>query len=66
MKSGKNNGWLTHQLQRGRAAWLPIAEGVLSFNGVEPTTGDGASTDEPGTFTLAATQKTEAILFDLK
>ena len=66
MKSGKNNGWLTHQLQRGRAAWLPIAEGVLSFNGVELTTGDGASTKEPGTLTLTVTKRTEAVLFDLK
>jgi len=33
-----------------------IAEGALSFNGNTPATGDGASTEEPGTLTLAATQ----------
>jgi redox-sensitive bicupin YhaK (pirin superfamily) len=57
---------VTHQLKRGRGAWLHIAEGVLSFNGVELNTGDGASTEEPGTLTLTATKPTEAILFDLK
>ena len=57
---------VTHQPKRGRGAWLQIAEGVLSFNGVELTTGDGASNEEPGTLTLTATKPTEAILFDLK
>jgi len=55
-----------HQPRRGRGAWLQIADGVLSFNGVELNTGDGASTEEPGTLTLTVTQPTEAILFDLK
>ena len=57
---------VTHQLKRGRGAWLQIAEGVLTFNGVALTTGDGASTETPGTLTLTATKLTEAILFDLK
>ena len=57
---------VTHKLRPGRGAWLQIAEGVLSLNGVEMTTGDGASTEEPGTLTLTATKPTEAILFDLK
>jgi redox-sensitive bicupin YhaK (pirin superfamily) len=57
---------VTHELKRGRGAWLQIAEGALSFNGIALTTGDGASTEEPGTLTLTATQQTEAILFDLK
>jgi quercetin 2,3-dioxygenase len=57
---------VTHELKRGRGAWLQIAEGALSFNGHTLATGDGASTEEPGTLTLAATQPTEAILFDLQ
>ncbi len=56
---------VTHELKPGRGAWLQIAEGGLGLNGVELTTGDGASTEEPGTLTLAATRQTEAILFDL-
>ena len=57
---------VTHELKRGRGAWLQIAEGMLSFNGNTLRTGDGASTEEPGMLTLAATGQTEAILFDLK
>jgi quercetin 2,3-dioxygenase len=57
---------VTHELQRGRGVWLQIAEGSLALNGVALTTGDGVSTEEPGTLTLTATQPTEAILFDLQ
>jgi len=57
---------VTHKLRPGRGAWLQIAEGVLSFNGIELTTGDGASTEAPGDLTFTATEATEALLFDLK
>ena len=57
---------VTHQLKRGRGAWLQIAEGVLACNGVALATGDGASTETPGTLTLTAIKSTEALLFDLK
>ncbi len=56
---------VTHQLKSGRGAWLQIAEGALTLNDVALTTGDGASTKEPGTLTLVATGPTEALLFDL-
>lgn len=57
---------VTHDLKPGRGAWLQIAEGALSLNDVPLTTGDGASTEEPGLLTLAASDQTEALLFDLK
>lgn len=57
---------VTHNLTAGRGAWLHVAEGALALNGVPLVTGDGLSTEEPGTLTLASTQPTEAILFDLK
>ena len=57
---------ITHDLQAGRGAWLQIAEGALKLNDVPLTTGDGASTEQPGKLTLTATDPTEAILFDLK
>jgi redox-sensitive bicupin YhaK (pirin superfamily) len=57
---------VTHQVRRGRGAWLQIAEGALALNGVALATGDGASTETPGTLTLTASEPTEAILFDLK
>jgi redox-sensitive bicupin YhaK (pirin superfamily) len=42
-----------------------IAKGALALNGVGLTTGDGASTEQPGKLTLTASQQTEALLFDL-
>jgi redox-sensitive bicupin YhaK (pirin superfamily) len=56
---------VTHEVAPGRGAWLHVAEGELALNGVTLATGDGASTEEPGTLTLTATQPTEAILLDL-
>ena len=56
---------VTHKLEPGRGAWLQVADGALALNGVELTTGDGASTEQPGTLTLTASRQTEAILFDL-
>src|SRR6187397_260053 len=46
---------VTHQLKSGRGAWLQIAEGALTLNGVALATGDGASMEEAGTLTLVAT-----------
>lgn len=62
LKAGQT---VTHDLKAGRGAWLQIAEGALTLNGVELQTGDGASTEQAGELTLTATQPTEAILFDL-
>jgi quercetin 2,3-dioxygenase len=56
---------VTHDVRPGRGAWLQIAGGALSLNGVALSTGDGASTEDAGLLTLAATQPTEALLFDL-
>ncbi len=56
----------THVLRAGRGAWLQVADGAVTFNGTALATGDGASTETPGTLTFAATQPVEALLFDLK
>ena len=56
---------VTHELNPGRGAWLQIAEGALTCNGVALETGDGANTEEPETLKLIASQPTEALLFDL-
>ena len=56
---------VTHKLKPGRGAWLHVADGALTLNGVPLATGDAASTEEPGMLTLTATRPTEAILFDL-
>jgi redox-sensitive bicupin YhaK (pirin superfamily) len=56
---------VTHELKPNRGAWLQIAEGALSLNGIALATGDGVSTEESGRLTLAAIEPTEALLFDL-
>ena len=56
---------VVHDLKPGRGARLQVAAGELDFNGVVLATGDGASIEEHGVLTLAATQPTEALLFDL-
>lgn len=56
---------VAHELQPGRGAWLQIATGAATLNGVALATGDGASTEESGVLTLTATEPTEALLFDL-
>jgi quercetin 2,3-dioxygenase len=54
-----------HELELGRGAWLQVATGALTLNGVRLTAGDGASTEEPGRLTLRAIEPCEALLFDL-
>jgi len=56
---------VTHELKPGRGAWLQIADGALEVNGLSLKTGDGSSSEQPGTLTLVANQPTEALLFDL-
>ena len=54
-----------HELAAGRGAWLQMADGELTFNGIALATGDGASTEHPGQLTFTGLRPTEAILFDL-
>ncbi len=56
---------VTHDLKAGRGAWLQIAAGTVTLNGIALTAGDGANTEQPGKLTLTATDTTEALLFDL-
>jgi redox-sensitive bicupin YhaK (pirin superfamily) len=56
---------VTHELAPGHGAWLHLADGAMTLDGVELTTGDAASTEQAGTLTLTASQRSEALLFDL-
>lgn len=56
---------VTHTLKAGRGAWLQIAEGAATLDGVALATGDGASTETAGELTITAAEATEALLFDL-
>ncbi|HXP61790.1 MAG TPA: pirin family protein [Dongiaceae bacterium] len=62
----KRGQTVTHKLRPGRGAWVHVADGAVTLSGVLLTTGDGASTEEPGMLTLTASEHTEALLFDLK
>jgi hypothetical protein len=57
---------VTHALRPGRGAWLQVAAGALTCNGVPLAAGDGASAEEPALLTLKAAQSVEALLFDLQ
>ena len=62
VKAGES---ITHDLREGRGAWLQLVRGTGRLNGERLETGDGASSEEPGTLTFTATQDAEALLFDL-
>jgi redox-sensitive bicupin YhaK (pirin superfamily) len=56
---------VAHDLKANRGAWLQVVTGAVKVNGIELNEGDGASSEEPGVLTVAATAPTEALLFDL-
>ena len=56
---------VSHEIKPGRGAWLHVADGALTLNGADLTTGDGASTEAPGVLTMKAGKPTEALLFDI-
>jgi quercetin 2,3-dioxygenase len=54
-----------HSLAAGRHAWLHVARGKVTANGVSVAAGDGAAfSDEPGV-EVRATDGAEVLLFDL-
>jgi len=56
---------VSHEVRAGRAAWVQVARGAITVNGVELKAGDGVSVDASGTLTLAGTLEAEVLLFDL-
>jgi redox-sensitive bicupin YhaK (pirin superfamily) len=62
LKDGES---VQHALARGRGAWVQIARGAATLNGVAMEAGDGAAvTDEP-LLDLRADGEVEALVFDL-
>ncbi|HMO51310.1 MAG TPA: pirin family protein [Kiritimatiellia bacterium] len=55
----------THHLPEGRGLWLQVMRGRVSLQGIALVAGDGAASESPGTFTIAADESAEALLFDL-
>ena len=56
---------VAHRNAAGRHVWIQVARGAVAVNGVALAVGDGASTDDPGALTIAATAPAEFLLFDL-
>jgi redox-sensitive bicupin YhaK (pirin superfamily) len=54
----------THEIVPGRGAWLQLIHGRLSLNDTPLNPGDAASTEDPGTLSLTASEDAEALLFD--
>ena len=57
---------VTHDLAAGRGLWLQVIGGRLTINGTALEAGDGASSEQAGTFQIRAIDATEALLFDLR
>jgi redox-sensitive bicupin YhaK (pirin superfamily) len=56
----------THALRTPRKAWLQVARGAVSVNGLALEAGDGAAIEAEAALSLEATQDgTEVLLFDL-
>jgi len=56
---------VTHDIKKGRAAWIQLVDGALSVNGIEMKTGDGAMAEDVGNLEVTATTNSEFLLFDL-
>jgi redox-sensitive bicupin YhaK (pirin superfamily) len=52
-------------LKPGRHAWIQVAKGRLSVNGLTLEAGDGAAISEETTIALHALTETEVLVFDL-
>jgi quercetin 2,3-dioxygenase len=54
-----------HKLAADRHAWIHVAEGEVTLNGVTLAGGDAAAVSEPGTLTIRASKPAQVLLFDL-
>ena len=59
---------VTHELGHGRKAWVQVARGAVSLNGLDLREGDGVAIERPGVFKLELSTpatNAEVLLFDL-
>jgi redox-sensitive bicupin YhaK (pirin superfamily) len=54
-----------HTLEDGRSAWLQVAAGSVTLNGVALKQGDGAAVREEANLVITASEPAELLLFDL-
>jgi len=55
----------SHALAAGRGAWLQVACGSVTLNGVELGPGAGAAVENEPTLEVRAVEAAEVLLFDL-
>ena len=56
---------VSHRLAASRAAWLQVACGSVTVNGMELHAGDGAATTDEHALEIRAEDRAEILLFDL-
>lgn len=56
---------LDYVVEKDRHAWLHVASGEVNVNGTTLTAGDAIATSRPSALDVTATDKSEALLFDL-
>ncbi len=55
-----------YTLAAGRGAWVQVAEGRVTLNGVELAAGDGAAVEDETVLRVEASEAAHVLLFDLK
>ena len=56
---------VTHELAKGRYAWLQVAKGGVEVNGKQLKQGDGAAVSDERKLAIKGTEEAEVLLFDL-
>lgn len=56
---------VSHELAKGRHAWLQVAAGAVEVNGKQLNQGDGAAVSDEQRLVIKGKQDTEVLLFDL-
>jgi quercetin 2,3-dioxygenase len=56
---------VTHELAKGRYAWLQVAKGAVELNGNPLKQGDGAAVNNEPKLAIKGTEDAEVLLFDL-
>lgn len=54
-----------HEIRPGRHAWLQLAKGAVTVNGVSLQAGDGAAASEEASLEIRGDAESELLLFDL-
>jgi redox-sensitive bicupin YhaK (pirin superfamily) len=56
---------VTHELRKGRYAWLQVARGAVTVNGKALAQADGAAVESESKLEIQGTEDSEILLFDL-